>query len=257
MKIGIIGGSGLYEMDGFERLGPVGVDTVYGKPSADYENFQYGEHSIYFLSRHGVRHDIAPHMINYRANIQGFKELGVERIVSISATGGIKKEPGALILPDNAVDMTSGRISTFFDKAEVRHIDFTEPFCAEMRALLFAAAEKRGYYLANGIYICTNGPRLETAAEIKLYSQFGADIVGMTLFPECALAREAGICYANISVVTNAAAGISKQRLTTDEVVDTMQKNTGKLKEILKLFLDCLPEKTNCTCNRSLEGTEL
>ena len=260
MKIGVIGGSGLYSIDGFESLGEVEQKNIYGTPSSPYKIFRQGGVEFYFLSRHGRLHNIAPHKVNYRANIYGFKELGVEQIISFTATGGIADnlKPSDIVVPHNAIDMTHGRVSTFFDEEEVVHIDFTNPFCPNLREKIINVAFKSGVSVfSDGVYICTNGPRLETASEIKIFKGFGADIVGMTLFPEAVLAREAEICYCNISTVTNFAAGISKTKLTTDEVVESVKNAEVKLKQILTAYGKNPCETGDCGCKNALKNSRI
>lgn len=260
MKIGIIGGSGLYSIDGFESAGEVEQKNIYGTPSSSYKIFRQGGTEFYFLSRHGYLHNIAPHKVNYRANIYGFKELGVEQIISFTATGGIAENlrPSDIVVPHNAIDMTHGRIGTFFDEEEVVHIDFTHPFCPNLRTQIINLAPKFGVSVfSNGVYICTNGPRLETASEIKMFKSFGADIVGMTLFPEVALAREAEICYCNISIVTNFAAGISKTKLTTEEVVKNVKNAEVKLRQILTAYGKNPCKTEDCGCKNALTNSRI
>lgn len=260
MKIGIIGGSGLYSIDGFESAGEVEQKNIYGTPSSPYKIFRQGEVEFYFLSRHGHLHNIAPHKVNYRANIYGFKELGVEQIISFTATGGISEnlKPSDIVIPNNAIDMTSGRVSTFFDENEIVHIDFTNPFCHDLRGQLIKMSFEAGVPIVkNGVYLCTNGPRLETASEIKMFKSFGADIVGMTLFPEAVLAREAEVCYCNISIVTNFAAGISKTKLTTDEVVENVKNAEVKLKQILTAYGKNPCVTGTCGCKSALTNSRI
>ena len=231
--IGIIGGSGLYEIEGVIIKDVKKISTPFGDPSDFYRIGEFSNKYVAFLPRHGSNHSIPPHVINYRANIWGFKELGVERIISLSAVGGISPgmKPGTIIIPDQIIDMTNGRNSTFYDKEKVVHIDFTEPYCPEMRKSILKAGKDSGTDLKmSGTYVCVQGPRLETKAEIKYFSCIGADIVGMTTMPEASLAREAELCYAGIAVVTNYAAGIKKRRLTTTEVIDVMERSSKRLK---------------------------
>lgn len=255
MKIGIIGGSGLYSIDGLDFIGELDVSSKFGRPSSNFKHFTKNGVDIYFLSRHGEKHNIAPHRINYRANIDGFKSLGVSQIISFNAVGGINRDlkPGDIVVPDNGIDMTNGRASTFFDEDNIIHIDLTYPFCSEMRNKTIELSKRLSFEIKkSGVYVCTNGPRLETAAEIKMYKILGADIVGMTLFPEVALAREAEICYMCISIVTNYAAGISKTKLTTTEVIETVRKSEDKLKSILSLYIDNLIDTSKCGCKKAL-----
>lgn len=260
IKIGIIGGSGLYEIEGFKFVKEIQIDTEYGKPSDSYRLFEYKGVEFYFLNRHGRDHDTPPHMVNYRANIDGFAQLEIENIVSFTATGGINHafRPGDIILPDNAIDMTNGRKHTFFDAGAIYHIDFTEPFCMRLRELVRKAAEKAEISIMNGgTYICTNGPRLETAAEIKAFERWGADLVGMTLFPECCLARERQICYTNLSIITNFGAGTTPNRLTVEEVIEEMKKAGEKLKNIVSALPDVYKTERECACTYALTGTKI
>jgi 5'-methylthioadenosine phosphorylase len=261
MTIGIIGGSGLYGMQGLSALEGISLSTPFGEPSAPYMKGKFDGHEVIFLARHGVPHRIAPHKVNYRANIWGFKELGVQRIISVSAVGGISPEaaPGSLVLPDQIIDMTQGaRPSTFYEADRVIHVDFTSPYCPEMRERLLQASRTSGIPLKNtGTYLCVNGPRLETAAEIRYFSRIGADVVGMTAMPEAVLARELEICFAGISVVTNAAAGISENKLTTTEVVETMQRSAGLLEKLLLAAIPAMPAHRACTCKDALKDAAL
>jgi 5'-methylthioadenosine phosphorylase len=259
MKLGIIGGSGLYDIDGFEYGGEEMLGTDWGEPSGAYRKFVYKGVELYFLNRHGANHSIPPHKVNYRANIDGFSKLGVERIISFTAVGGISgAEPGDIVLPDNAIDFTSGREQTFYDGGLIHHIDFTEPFCPELRMLVKESAAASGTKLWDGgVYLCTNGPRLETAAEIKAFGGLGATLVGMTLFPEAPLAREREICYANVSVVTNLAAGAAGSKLTADEVVETMKAATDRIKTLISFLADKYTVNRDCSCKSALSGTKI
>lgn len=210
--LAVIGGSGMAVLPGMAEVRHVAARTAYGEPSAALAFGRVNGREIAFLARHGEAHSIAPHDINYRANVQALKEAGVREIVAVAAVGGIRREfaPGALVVPDQIIDYTWGRRSTFFegDGAKVTHIDFTEPYAAALRARILAAARACGEAVADGgVYAATQGPRLETAAEITRLERDGADLVGMTGMPEAALAREAGIDYAAIAVVVNHAAG--------------------------------------------------
>lgn len=258
--IGIIGGSGLYELEGVVVREEKKITTPYGEPSGLYRICDMAGREVAFLPRHGSPHHIAPHKVNYRANIRGFKELGAERIISINAVGGINKKmkPGEIVLPDQIIDMTEGRERTFYDKEEIVHIDFTEPYCPELRAAIISAGKKAGIKLKQrASYICTNGPRLETAAEIRAFSLLGADVVGMTGMPEAALARELGICFAVIAVITNLAAGISGKKLTTTEVVEKMAESTERIKVLLTKVFGIIPEQRNCGCRDALKDARM
>jgi 5'-methylthioadenosine phosphorylase len=260
LKVGIIGGSGLYHIDGLTFVDKVEVNTKYGKPSDSYKIYKKGILEYYFLARHGEKHNIAPHKINYRANIAGFKELGVKKIISFCAVGSldIKYPPSTIIIPDNAIDFTNGRAATYFDEERVFHVDVTDPFCGILRNMLIDILHKNGIsFCEKGVYVCTNGPRLETAAEVKMFRYLGGDVVGMTLFPELTLAREAEICYANMCIVTNFGAGISKNKLTTAEVKENMKKNSIIVNNIVYGLADELKNIDKCdVCTQALKFTK-
>ncbi len=260
LRIGVIGGSGLYDIQGIVIKGHQKIITPFGDPSADYSICEYFDKEIIFLPRHGLKHQFPPHKINYRANIWGFKELGVERILSISAVGGINPDlkPGMLVIPDQIVDMTKKRESTFYDSDEVVHIDFTEPFCPELRSYVLKSGEEMGIELQkSGTYVCVEGPRLETKAEIRIYRNMGIDIVGMTAMPETTLAREAEICFACISIVTNYAAGVTGKKLTTKEVLDVMRHSSQKVESLLKNTFNLITSKRSCPCRDTLRDARM
>ncbi len=259
--IGIIGGSGVYEIEGVSIKEVKEVSTPYGTPSDKYLIGEFEGKNIVFLPRHGSSHHIPPHKINYRANIRGFQDIGVVRIISIGAVGGISPNmsPGTIIVPDQIIDMTSGRAATFFEGQEgVVHIDLTEPYCVEMRSAIIDSAKRAKIDVKeSAIYICVNGPRLETKAEIKYFSLIGADIVGMTAMPEAALSREAQICYAGINIVTNFAAGITEKKLTATEVVDMMKRQSRNIGYILKEFFKIIPVERKCLCKEALREAKI
>ena len=210
--LAILGGSGLTQLTSLKDTRRVAARTAYGEPSGPLTLGCIGGRDVVFLARHGDAHSIPPHQVNYRANIQALKDAGATRIASVATVGGIRREfgPGALIVPDQIIDYTWGRASTFFEGpvAKVTHIDFTEPYSGELRKAILGAAKACGEAIADGgCYGTTQGPRLETAAEIARMERDGADLVGMTAMPEAALAREAGLEYAAIAVVANHAAG--------------------------------------------------
>jgi 5'-methylthioadenosine phosphorylase len=253
--IGIIGGSGLYEIEGIITKEAKKVSTPFGDPSGSYVIGDFSGAEVAFLARHGSTHKIPPHRINYRANIWGFKLLGVERILSVGATGGIRPGmvPGTILIPDQIIDVTRGRAATFYEGEDVVHVDFTEPYCPEVRDSLFRAGERAGIKLRKtGTYVCAAGPRLETKAEIKFFSHIGGDVVGMTFMPEASLAREAELCYGGIAVITNFAAGIKEKKLTATEVVDVMRGTMASLKILLRETLSLLPPGRSCGCKDAL-----
>jgi len=210
--LAILGGSGLTEFSTLTDTRRISARTAFGEPSGALTLGRLGGREVIFLARHGDAHSIAPHQVNYRANIQALKDAGATQVAAVATVGGIRREfgPGALVVPDQIIDYTWGRAATFFDGpgARVTHIDFTEPYTAALRARILAAAKASGEAVADGgCYGTTQGPRLETAAEIARMERDGADLVGMTGMPEAALAREAGLAYAAIAVVANHAAG--------------------------------------------------
>ncbi|GAQ94017.1 5'-methylthioadenosine phosphorylase [Thermodesulfovibrio aggregans] len=255
MKIGIIGGSGLSESDIKKEV--ITINTPYGEPSCPYEIEEFDDIKVLFLRRHGQKHSIPPHRVNYRANIWGFKTVGIERIFAVFATGSLDEyfPPGSIVIPDQIIDFTQGmRANTFYEEGKVVHIDFTEPFCSEMRHYLLDTARKLGIdVIPSATYVCVNGPRLETAAEIKFFRNIGADIIGMTAMPEASLAREAEICYAAVAVVANYAAGISKFPLTVKEVIETMQDTIETVGLLIRETIKRLPQERGCLCKNALK----
>jgi 5'-methylthioadenosine phosphorylase len=242
--LGIVGGSGLYEMAGLERVSEHRIDTPFGAPSDALIEGWIGDTQLFFLPRHGRGHRFSPSEINYRANIWALKELKVEGVVSVATVGGIRADlgPGALVLPHQIIDYTHSRKATFFEGSEtpVIHVDFTVPYSPPLRAALLAAAARCGEPLADGgVYACTQGPRLETAAEIERIARDGGDMVGMTGMPEAVLAREAGLAYATIGVVVNHAAGrgSSKEAILLEELGRVMNVAVTRAVGILVAFV--------------------
>ncbi len=260
-KIGIISGSGLYKIKGLKITKRKKITTPFGKPSDEYILGKIENTEVIFLPRHGSRHNLPPHMINYRANIWGFKKLGIEKIISISAVGGIKKglKPGDIVILDQIIDMTRNRKSTFYDgKTGVVHIDFTNPFCPEMRQIILKSGRRARISLKDGgTYVAVEGPRLETAAEIRAFGMLQSDVVGMTCMPEASLSRELEICYSGISVVANYAAGINKKKLTITEVIEAMGASTEKIKRLLKETFTILSEYRMCSCKDALKEAKI
>ena len=229
------------------------ANTKYGDVTLFiYENEKGFE--FVFLPRHGEKHSCAPHRINYRANILALKEAGVERIIGISSVGSLREpiRPGDFVLLDQFLDFTKTRPITFFEEeGHVVHTDMTEPYCQELRRCILDAPRPESIRLLDkGTYVCTEGPRFETAAEIKMYTILGGDIVGMTGVPEVVLARELGMCYAGISVATNYAAGIS-QAVTHEEVLEAMKKIESVLAHFVVGCITAVPEIRQCTCSEA------
>lgn len=239
--LAILGGSGLTQLSTLTGTRRVAVHTAYGEPSAPLTLGRIGGREVVFLARHGDAHSIPPHEINYRANIQALKDAGATGIAAVATVGGIRRAfvPGALVVPQQIIDYTWGRRSTFFDGpgARVTHIDFTEPYSAALRARILAAARACGEEIADGgVYAATQGPRLETAAEILRLERDGADLVGMTGMPEAGLAREAGLEYAAIAVVANHAAGKgdSARAVSLESIDAVVQQAMQRVRRILE-----------------------
>lgn len=239
-QLAIIGGTGLTQLSALTTLKHEKVDTPYGAPSAEFLIGQLNNTEVVFLARHGNPHTIAPHKINYRANIWGLKQLGVEQIVAVAAVGGITREmgPAHIAIPDQVIDYTYGRLHTFYEDEAVTHIDFTNPYSQELRLrLIDAAAKARVSVTPTGTYGCTQGPRLETTAEIRRMERDGCDLVGMTGMPEAALARELGIAYAAICVVANWAAGKTEGEITMEEIERNLHTGMANTAAILRAFV--------------------
>ena len=239
-KIGVIGGSGVEDpelMQGFKKKT---VKTPYG-PAICNIGEMFGN-QVVFVSRHGADHSLPPSKVNYRANIWALKKLGVEEVFATTAVGSLnpKMKAGHFVVCDNIIDFTKSRVNTFYDTPErgVVHCDFTHPYCEGLRNKVIACLKKMGIkFHKTGVYVCTDGPRFETAAEIKAYAMLGGDLVGMTQMPEAILAREAEMCYTNVSIVTNMAAGISKTPLSHAEVLEAMDISKKNMQELLTAFL--------------------
>jgi 5'-methylthioinosine phosphorylase len=237
--LAIIGGSGLYSLgDGFELELQAPRETRYGETSADVLVGRWHGARLAFLPRHGPGHKVPPHRVNYRANIRALQEQGVTRIVSVNAVGGITADlpPGSLAVPDQIIDYSWGREQSFFDgeDGEVRHVDFTRPYSEPLRETILEAGRQAGLsLLASATYGCTNGPRLESAAEIERLRRDGCNLVGMTAMPEAALARELDIAYASIALVVNWAAGIEQGEISMNEIIAQLEKGVERIRGLL------------------------
>jgi 5'-methylthioinosine phosphorylase len=233
----IIGGTGLEQMDGVEEVQRHLLETPFGKPSSSLIEVIFEGKQVLFLSRHGEDHSIPPHKINYRANLWALKEFGVESVVGVAAVGGITAAtgPGQVVIPDQIIDYTWGREHTFFDGPEVEHIDFTTPYCKVLReSLLSAATADNVDVVSVATYGATQGPRMESAAEIRRMEQDGCDIVGMTGMPEAALAREIGLCYGCCAVSANWAAGKSEREITMEEINENLKEGMEGVRALLR-----------------------
>jgi len=240
-RLGLIGGTGLYHWG--EAVRSHNVSSVFGEPSAELAEYRLGNLQLFFLPRHGLQHSVQPHAVNYQANIDVFRQMQVEGIIAVNAVGGIgvQNTPGSLTVPDQLIDYTWGRAHTFSMTASdsLLHIDFTRPFDGRLRAALIKAAIVSQVAICDGGCIAvTQGPRLETAAEIRRLKQDGCDLVGMTTMPEAALAREAGLDYASLCIVANRAAGLEQQAVTMEAIESTLADAMDNVRKLLGLFFE-------------------
>ncbi|MBN2336881.1 S-methyl-5'-thioadenosine phosphorylase [Candidatus Bathyarchaeota archaeon] len=252
--IGIIGGTGVYDPDMIEDAREVKVYTPYGAPSSLVTLGTYKGRSIAFLPRHGAGHQIPPHKINYRANIWAMKQLGVKRIVASSACGSLREDykPGDFVITDQYIDRTRKRLDTLYEGGVVAHVSAADPICPQLHDFFVEQAQGLKYPVhPTGTYVCIEGPRFSTRAESKLFRQWGCDIIGMTLYPECMLAREAEICYVSIAMVTDYDVWADKP-VSSDEVVETMYANSAKFKTLVMGALPLIPEERTCGCGEAL-----
>tara|TARA_R110001592_G_scaffold240929_2_gene501211 strand:- start:32898 stop:33647 length:750 start_codon:yes stop_codon:yes gene_type:complete len=241
-QLGIIGGTGLSELRGLQITAAHALTTPYGEPSAAVSEGTLGDTRIFFLQRHGDRSSIPPHKVNYRANVWALQSLGVSEIVAINAVGGIAADmqPGTLVLPDQLIDYTWGREHTFDDgsSGQLQHIDFTEPYDRELRETLVSVAYAAGIACqATAVHGVTQGPRLETAAEVRRMAADGCGVVGMTGMPEAALARELGLAYAAICMVVNPAAGLGDEPISLAMMHDILQREASVVTDLLQALL--------------------
>ena len=255
IKIGIIGGTGVYDPSILENVREVETKTPYG--TVCYKVGDFAGKSIAFIPRHGSKHSIAPHLINYQANIWAMKKIGVSNILATAAVGSLHlpMKLGDFVLVDQFIDFTKNRVNTFHEggRRGVVHVDLTKPYCSTLRDKLLVVAQNIGLTVhSQGTYVCTEGPRFETPAEIAMFSALGGHLVGMTNVPEVVLAREAEMCYSTIAMVTNFAAGIAKAPLTYGEVIDVMKQNTDNLKTLLMNTIKLIDIEADCICQHAL-----
>jgi len=257
-EIGIFGGTGIYDSELLQESKEISIDTPYGKTSDSITIGDYKGRKVAFMPRHGKKHAIPPHMINFRANIWAFKELGVTRILAPSAVGSLKEEfkPGDFALPSQFLDFTKSRIGSFSEDGRVIHISVAEPFCPELQETVLQSAQSQNIKIhKNCTYVCIEGPRFSTKAESKFFRTTGADVIGMTLVPECQLAREAQICYVSISTITDYDVWAEKP-VTAKEVLETLSKNVESIKKMLAVILEKIPKTRKCYCERALSEAE-
>ncbi len=255
--IGIIGGSGLYAMPGFETKEELRLETPFGEPSDAYVLGTLEGVRVAFLARHGRGHRIAPSELNFRANIYGMKMLGVERILSLSAVGSLKEEhrPLDFVIPDQFVDRTRGRISTFFGRGIVAHISFADPVCPQLANMVHNSAGELGINSKlGGTYLCMEGPAFSTRAESNLYRSWGMDVIGMTNLTEAKLAREAEICYVTIAMVTDYDCWHSEhEAVTVDQILQTLKQNAENACKLVRHAVSRMPKTRACKCGSALK----
>jgi 5'-methylthioadenosine phosphorylase len=257
VEIGIIGGSGLYQMPGLTDTRELKLDTPFGDPSDMYVLGTLEGKQVAFLTRHGRGHRILPHELNFRANIYGFKMLGAERIISLSAVGSLKMEhkPTDFVIPDQFIDRTKMRISTFFGNGIVGHVAFADPVCAEVQTAMDTACRKAKVVgKRGGTYICIEGPQFSTKAESNLYRSWGMDVIGMTNLQEAKLAREAEICYATLAMVTDYDCWHpDHDSVTVDQIVAVLNKNAANACEVVRNAVAAIPTDRKCHCGSALK----
>jgi 5'-methylthioadenosine phosphorylase len=254
--IGIIGGSGLYSMPGLTDIQETSVKTPFGDPSDVYVLGQLEGKKVAFLARHGRGHRILPSELNFRANIHGFKQLGVERILSVSAVGSLKEEhkPLEFVIPDQFFDRTRHRIDTFFGDGMVAHVSFADPVCGELSKVLESACKKAGVTgKRGGTYVCMEGPQFSTKAESNVYRGWGMDVIGMTNLQEAKLAREAELCYVTVAMVTDYDCWHPHHdSVTVDQVVGVLLKNADHASKVVKEAVAAMPGTRSCKCGSAL-----
>jgi 5'-methylthioadenosine phosphorylase len=255
--IGVIGGSGLYQMAGLEQVRQIQIKTPFGKPSEKFFKGRLGKTELLFLPRHGQGHRWLPTEINFRANVFAMKKFGVDRIISVSAVGSLRQEiaPGDIVIPDQFIDRTTQRRSTFFGKGIVAHVSLADPFCKDLSGKLAgAAAAAGGKVHSRGTYLCMEGPQFSTRAESQLYRSWGADVIGMTNLQEAKLAREAEICFSTLALATdydcwNQAAG----DVEIERVLTVLRQNAELAQKTIRRVATLLTDSRSCSCAMSLK----
>ncbi len=254
--IGIIGGSGLYDMEGLAKIEEVNVETPFGEPSDSYRTGTLEGQRVAFLARHGRGHTISPSELNFRANIYGFKALGVERILSASAVGSLKEEhrPLDIVLPDQFFDRTKARVSTFFGDGLVAHVGFGDPVCPELADVVVSASADCGVPVKRGgTYLCMEGPQFSTKAESETYRSWGMDVIGMTNLQEAKLAREAEMCYTTMALVTDYDCWHpDHDAVTVADIIANLQKNSLNARTLIKAAVKSMPRDRECGCGHAL-----
>jgi len=259
IRIGIIGGTGLYDMEGLEEIEEVFVDTPFGKPSDAIVTGRLHGVNVAFLPRHGRGHKFSPSEIPARANIYALKSIGVERIISVSAVGSLREDirPLDMVIPNQLIDRTKERVSTFFGDGIVAHVGFAQPFCPSMEEIIYNSAKMMGARVhSGGTYVVIEGPQFSTVAESHMYRSWGADVIGMTALPEAKLAREAEICYSTLACSTDYDCWReSETPVTVEMVVANLNKNTALSKSILDHVIPMVSKERSCDCGSALKDT--
>ncbi|MBI5492965.1 MAG: S-methyl-5'-thioadenosine phosphorylase [Deltaproteobacteria bacterium] len=255
--VGVIGGSGLYEMEGLADVEAVRVETPFGEPSDEYMTGMLGDTKMLFLPRHGRGHRLTPSEVNYRANVYGMKKLGAEWIISVSAVGSMREhiKPGHIVIVDQFFDRTRGRASSFFGNGMVGHVEFADPVCPDLSGVLYGAAGKAGAVVhRGGTYICIEGPQFSTRAESTIYRSWGVDVIGMTNIPEAKLAREAEICYSTVALSTDYDCWhTTEESVTVEMIIETLRNNVKTAKEIIRRAVPDIGAKRACKCASAMK----
>ncbi|MFQ5735954.1 MAG: S-methyl-5'-thioadenosine phosphorylase [Thermodesulfobacteriota bacterium] len=255
--VGVIGGSGLYEMEGLTDVSSVKVETPFGEPSDEYMTGTLGDVRMVFLPRHGRGHRLTPSEVNYRANIYGMKKLGVEWIISVSAVGSMREEikPGHIVVVDQFFDRTKGRACSFFGGGIVGHVEFADPVCGALSDVLFEAGKRAGATIhKGGTYICIEGPQFSTRAESNIYRKWGVDVIGMTNIPEAKLAREAEICYATLALSTDYDCWhTTEESVTVEMIIETLKKNVSTARAIIREAAPRIAAQRRCGCASAMK----
>ena len=257
VRIGIIGGSGLYQMEGLSNVEEVSLDTPFGPPSDSYRLGTLEGRRVAFLARHNRNHTLLPSELNFRANIHGFKQLGAEWILSASAVGSLKEDlhPLDIVLPDQFFDRTKARVSTFFGNGVVAHVSFGDPLCHVLADIIEVSGEEAGVPIKRGgTYVCMEGPQFSTKAESETYRSWGMDLIGMTNLQEAKLAREAEICYTTMALVTDYDCWHpDHDSVTVADIVKNLHKNSENAQKIIKAAVKRLPVERTCKCGTALQ----
>jgi 5'-methylthioadenosine phosphorylase len=256
IDIGVFGGSGFYSF--LDDVREISLDTPFGPPSAPVSVGRIDEREVAFLPRHGVKHQLPPHKINYRANAWALKELGVSRIIGPCAAGSLRREvaPGHFVISDQLVDRTTGRADTFYDGPETTHVSFADPYCPELRALALDASRAQGITVHDrGTVVTVQGPRFSTRAESRWFQQMGWEVINMTQYPEAYLARELEVCYVNIALITDYDVGVEGEDAVTHEsVIEVFEANNARLRDLLFALIPEIPNERSCICSHALQG---